>query len=254
MEGEPGSGGGGNTPAPPADPLAALPAEQRTAIEAWATARINNEVNGLKNKNNELLGTVNGMKTELKKFEGFDPDVVNTILKKLGDDEEGALIKAGKIDEAFNKRTERLSKDWQKKVDGEMTLRTKAEQRAAKLVERATNQAIITEAAKSGAHPEAMEDIALRAKGAGWTINEDGDVVATKDGEVIFGKDGKTPLTVSEWIGELRSSAPHLWPRAQGSNANGNNGNRQGREIPSNLSPEARMTLAREQNASIGAR
>jgi hypothetical protein len=34
-----------------------------------------------------------------------------------------------------------------------------------------------------------------------------------------MGKDGKTPLTPLEWAESLRESAPHLWPRATGTNA-----------------------------------
>ena len=37
----------------------------------------------------------------------------------------------------------------------------------------------------------------------------------------VFGKDGKTPLTPVEWAESLKETAPHLFPRAEGSGAGG---------------------------------
>ena len=73
---------------------------------------------------------------------------------------------------------------------------------------------------KTGALPEALEDIVLRA-GPVWRLNDDGEPVAMNGDEIVLGKDGKTPLTPIEWAETLRETAPHLWPRAQGSNARG---------------------------------
>lgn len=243
--GQGGGGAGGNG----GDPLASLAPETRAAVQAAIDAQVTTQVAGLKTKNGELLGELKTLKTTLSNFEGIDPEAVRAIVKRFGDDEEQALIKAGKIDEVLAKRTERLSADWQKKVKAESDRATKLEAKAAKLAARAVSDAIVKAATKAGALPEAMEDIVLRAQGAGWTINDDGDVVATKDGEPVIGKDGKTPLNPSEWAEELRSIAPHLWPKAQGQGANGSQGGARGAVIPGNLSPEARMTLAREQQA-----
>jgi hypothetical protein len=69
--------------------------------------------------------------------------------------------------------------------------------------------------------PEALEDIVLRAKNSGWSVNSDGDVVAVNGEDVVLGKDGKTPLTPIEWAESLRESAAHLWPKAQGTGAPG---------------------------------
>jgi hypothetical protein len=65
-----------------------------------------------------------------------------------------------------------------------------------------------------------MDDIVLRA-GSVWRLNDDGEPVAVNGDEVILGKDGKTPLSPMEWAESLRETAPHLWPKAQGTNAPG---------------------------------
>ncbi len=67
--------------------------------------------------------------------------------------------------------------------------------------------------------------------------------------EVVLGKDGKTPLTPIEWAESLRETAPHLWPKAQGSNAPGG-GNSSARVTGQDifkLPARERLTAARAQ-------
>lgn len=249
MEGEPGGGGGGS--AGGGDPQ--IPENLKPVVQAMIDAAVNTQVQGLKTKNGELIATQKTLKAELEKFNGIDPEAVRTILQRFADDEEQGLIKAGKIDEVLAKRTERMNADWQKKLKAAEDNGAKLKARADKLAERATNEAIIKAAAKAGALPEAVEDIVLRAKGAGFTIDDDGNVIAKNGDDVVLGKDGKTPLTPEEWAATLRESAPHLWPRAQGSGANGSTPVVKGGVDLSKLSPEARMTHVRQQ-AAAGAR
>lgn len=239
--GQGGQGGQGND-----DPWKSIPAELKTVVEGLITKSVETQVAGLKTKNGELIATQKQLKAELEKYSGIDPEAVRTILQRFADDEEQGLIKAGKIDEVLAKRTERMQADFNKKLQAEQGKAEKLAAKAQKLAERATNEAIIKAAGKAGALSEAMEDIVLRAKGAGWTIDDEGNVVARNGEDVVFGKDGKTPLTPEEWVASLRENAPHLWPKAQGSGANGsNNPNVKGVDL-SKLSPEARMTASRQ--------
>lgn len=262
MEGEPGGGGGGGGGSggqggqgggagdPPADPLAKLDPATRTAIETLISARVETATTGLKAKRDELLGESRTLKDNLKKYEGIDPEAVRTILERFGNDEEQQLIKAGKIDEVLAKRTERLQKAHGNELKAKDDALAKEKAKSAKLAQRAVSDAIKSAAIKAGALPEAMEDIVLRAQGAGWTVNDEGDVVATKDGEIVIGKNGKTALEPSEWADELRNAAPHLWPRPQGQGAQGSGGGRGGAAIDPKLPPETRMTLARQASAA----
>lgn len=204
-EGGKGTGGGGAT------------------ITPEMQAIIDQQVAGLKAKNSELLGKVKDSTEQLKRFDGIDPDAVSAMLKRFADDEEAGLIKAGKVDEVLNKRTERLRGDFEKKLTQEAERAKKAEAKAAKLADRTLAGSLRDAAMKTGALPEAMDDIVLRARGL-WSLNEDGEAVAVDaDGEVILGKDGKTPLSPAEWAESLREAAPHLWPRPQGGGAQGSN-------------------------------
>lgn len=220
---------------------AVIPPEVQAQIDAAVSAA----VGGLKTKNSELLGKLKDAGTNLQRFEGIDPDAVRNILSKFANDEEAALIAKGDIDTVLSKRTERMQADFSKKLQGSEDVIAQLNAKAAKLAAGKVSGALTQAASKSGALPEAMEDIVLRGQGQGWTINDDGDVVAMKDGEVVLGKDGRLPLTPSEWAEGLRDSAPHLWPKAQGSGAQGSNGGHHNGPDLSKLSPTERLTAAR---------
>lgn len=158
-----------------------------------------------------------------ERYGDIDPDAVKAILSKFASDEEAALIAKGDIDTVLTKRTDRMKADYDKKLQAEAEAKAKAEAKAAKLADRTLAGALRDAAIKAGALPEALEDIVLRARGV-WRLGDDGEPVAMADDEVVLGKDGKTPLSPAEWAESLRETAPHLWPRAQGTNAPGSNG------------------------------
>jgi hypothetical protein len=210
---EPGEGGGGDAP------------EITPEIQAIIEAKIGEAVTGLKAKNGELIATNKEIKSKFdalnQQFEGFDMEAVRGLLTKAQTDEETKLLAAGKIDEVFARRTERYQAETAKQIkakDDEIARHQAANQ---KLSGRALSDAILKAATKSGALPEALEDIVLRARSNGWSVNADGEVIALNGEEVILGKDGKSPLSPIEWAESLRETAPHLWPKAEGTGAPG---------------------------------
>jgi hypothetical protein len=189
-------------------------------VAAAIKKAVDEAVTGLKAKNSELLGKLKERDDKLKSFDGIDPVAVSTMLKRFADDEEAGLIKAGKIDEVLTKRTDRMKADYDKKLQAEAEAKARALSKADKLAARTLAGALRDAAIKTGALPEAMDDIVLRA-GSVWRLSDDGEPVAINGDEVILGKDGKTPLSPMEWAESLRETAPHLWPKAQGTNAPG---------------------------------
>jgi DNA-directed RNA polymerase subunit F len=235
QEAEGGAGGGGQ-------PQQIAPEVQELINKAVADATA-----GLKAKTAELLNEKRAVQERLKQFGDADPETVNALVQRFSNEEEAGLIKAGKIDEVLNKRTERMKGDYDKKLSEREQEIAKLNAKAQRLAAGKVSGALTAAASKAGALPEAMEDIVLRGQTSGWSVDEDGNVVAQRDGEVVLGKDGKTPLTPSEWAETLRETAPHLWPKAQGSGAPGSgSGARRGAADLSNLPPEARMNAARE--------
>lgn len=194
-------------------------------------AQIEAAVAGLKAKNSELLGKLKERDEAIKRFDGIDPDAVRGILQRFSDDEEAKLIAGGKIDEVLNRRTDRMKQDYDKQFqakDAELQRYLHANQ---KLAQRALSDAVAKAAVKAGALPTALDDIVLRAQHSGWTVNEDGEVIARKGEEVLFGKDGKTPLTAEEWAESLREAAPHLFQQPQGTGAPGSRGGGSGKTM-----------------------
>lgn len=197
----------------------------KAALGGEVQKYLDSEVTGLKSKNQELIGSNKTIKTELDKlkgqFDGLDIDAVRGLLTKAGQDEETKLLTEGKVDEVFNRRTERLRGDFDKQLKAVTGRAEKAEAFAAKFQGKVLGDAVRGAALKAGALPEATDDIILRAKGV-FTLNEEGEAVAVDEhGEIVRSKDGKTPLTPLEWAESLRESAPHLWPRASGTQAPG---------------------------------
>jgi hypothetical protein len=190
-------------------------------VQAQIDAAVAAAIGGLKTKNSELLGKLKDAGTNLQRFDGIDPDAVRNILSKFASEEEAGLIAKGDIEAVMKKRHERMQIDHEKTIKGRDDAIAQLNSKAAKLAAGKVSGALTQAASKTGALPEAMEDIVLRGQGQGWTINDDGDVVAMRDGEVVLGKDGKTALSPQEWAESLRESAPHLWPKAQGSGAQG---------------------------------
>lgn len=196
---------------------------ENPAIKAAIATAVEASVTGLKSKNTELLGKLketSGKLTQFEtQFEGIDIDAVKGLLSRAGQDEETKLLTEGKVDEVFNRRTERLRGDYDKQLKSVSARAEKAEAFAAKFQGKVLGDSVRGAALKAGALPEATDDIILRAKGV-FSLNEEGEAVAVDEsGQTIMGKDGKTPLTPLEWAESLRESAPHLWPRATGTNA-----------------------------------
>lgn len=209
--GEEDNSGGGGDGAPEITP----------EIQKLIDEQVSAQVSGLKNKNTELLGKLKESTESLKRFDGIDPDAVRSILQRFSDDEEAKLIADGKIDEVLNKRTERLRADVDKQIKAANDRADKAEVFSNKFRDRVLADAIRAAASTVGALPEASDDLILRAKGT-FQLNDEGEAVAVDaNGDVLFGKDGKTPLSPAEWAESLKESAPHLFPRAEGTDAGG---------------------------------
>jgi hypothetical protein len=203
---QPEADGGGNAIAP--------------EVQAQIDAAVAAATTGLSNKNRELLGKLKDASSNLQRFDGIDPDAVRNILSKFASDEESALIAKGDIDSVLTKRTERMQADFGKKLQAESDARTRAEAKAAKLADGTLAGKLRDAATRSGALPEALDDVVLRARGM-WRLNDDGEPVAMNGDQVVLSKDGRTPLAPGEWAETLRENAPHLWPRAQGMGATG---------------------------------
>lgn len=184
-------------------------------------------------------------------FAGIDPVAVREMMKRLEGDGEAALIAAGKVDEVVAKRTEKLQKDLQKKVEEALTAQKAADARAKKFEQRVLDNHIRMAAASAGLHTHAIEDALFRARSM-FSLNEDGEAIQLgSDGTPVLGKDGKTPFSPKEWLESMKETAPHWYPAGSsgsgaGGGGKGTKGN--GKDL-SHLPPAARMAAARAAGA-----
>lgn len=212
--GEGGEGGGGSGSGEGGD----------ADVQAKIKAAVEEAVTGLKAKNSELLGKLKERDESLKRFDGIEPDAVREILKRFADDEEAGLIKAGKIDEVLNKRTERMKADYDKRLKEALATAEQATKRAQAFQGRVLDDAIRAAAAKAGIHQHAIDDALFRARSM-FALDENGQAVQLgDDGKPVLGKDGKTPFTPLEWLEGMKEKAPHWFPASASGGGSGGSG------------------------------
>ena len=217
--------------------------EVKAAIQKAA----DEQVQGLKTKNTELIQANKDLKTELggikSQLEGVDLTAVKELLNKAGQDEELKLIAEGKIDEVIQKRTEKMRQEHERLISTEKQRADKAEAYANKFKQSVVQGQIVQAAVELGALNEATADIAFLAQSQ-FSLDENGKAVAIDaNGEVIIGKDGTNPLSPKEWVEGLREKKAYFWPKANGSGAPGSG---TPNKKWSDYTEAERATLARE--------
>lgn len=192
--------------------------------------------------------TDQAVKDALKQYEGIDPIKVRDILNKFSNEEEAALIAAGKMDQVIEKRMAKAREELQNLLDAEKAMSKNALEKATKYAQRVLDNEI--RAAVTGkVHDSALKsgDI-LRAAREIFTLDADGRAVQLdNDGEVVMGRDSKNPFSPEEWIESMKSVAPHWFPsQGSGGNAPGSKSGPTMKDM-TGMSPQQRMTEARKQ-------
>lgn len=157
----------------------------------------------------------------LKAFDGLDAAEIRSLVEKFANDEEGKLIKEGKIDLVIQKRTEKVIADAKKQIEAAQQAAAAAEEKAKKWSTRVLDDNLRAAATKVGIHSHAIEDALLRGRQL-FTLDDDGNAVQMKDGTVVLSKDGKNPFAPTEWLETMRESASHWFPAQSGGGSQGN--------------------------------
>lgn len=194
-------------------------------VQAAIQKAADEQVQGLKAKNNELIQANKDLKAELggikSQLEGVDLNAVKDLLSKAGQDEETKLIAEGKIDEVIQKRTEKMRQDHEKQMAAVTEKAVKAEAYANQFKQSVVKGQIAQAFSGIGGLAEATDDVTALALSQ-FAINEHGNAVMIgADGEPIIGKDGTNPLSPKEWVENLKENKPYFFPRPNGTNAPG---------------------------------
>lgn len=211
--------------------------QREQAVEAYnsSIADINDqhkltldeEVNGLKSKNAEILDEKKKADLALKKFDDYDFDAANDAIDFLKNNTNAKLIKDGKVDELIEKETSTMRSDHEatmNELNGKLTDSTVRGDKyenlfKTKMVEDALREAAVLAKVRT----EAITDVLLHGRNL-FSLAEDGSVEARGlDGKLLKTVDDKV-LTTSNWIESLKKASPHYWPGSKGVGAEGGGG------------------------------
>lgn len=168
------------------------------------------------------------LQNQLKAFEGIDVEKAKELLQKQQELEDANLIKSGDLGKIIEKQLSPVKGELDKE-------RARANQLQSQLEAFTLSTSLQAVGAKSGVRTTALTDLQARATRVFKVA--DGKIVAfDADGQIRPGKDGYTPLTLDEWVEELRSEASHLFESNSGGGASGNGsggaGSQHGRKNP----------------------
>ncbi len=168
--------------------------------KTYTQAQLDAEVAGLKSKNQELLGSLAGVKEKLKAWDGLEPDKVRQLIADREKDSRGSDGEGDKGN-LGNKDFERILEKRAKEIEGKFAPvveelgKTKARLRTMQLDDQVKSAAL-----KAGMLPEDVDDemdILLRGRAKRFDLNDDGKVVVFDDqGDPT----GKTP---EQWFSEV---------------------------------------------------
>jgi hypothetical protein len=183
-------------------------------------------------KNLTLEADLKNARAQLGKLKDIDPEKYKdaiAALDKIDQMEEGQLLKAGKLEEVLQKRTENMRSTFDKQL---------AEKDKAYGTEKKEKETIYGELAKMK-----IEDLAVTSlndlgfkirKGAlvdlkaridrAWTLDDSRKPFAFKNGnhkDPEFGSKGGEPISMPEWLQKTFEDAPHLLEPSQGGGAQG---------------------------------
>lgn len=185
------------------------------------------------------------LQQQMEKFKNVDPAKYAELLEIDRKIQEKKLLEAGKVDELVELRVATMRETFETEKTRLVTDLNVAQSSLQVLL---IDNVVKTNAIKLGVLPEAIDDVVLRAKGL-FTI-ENGQPVPKQDGKVVYGKDGASPMSVSEWLTGLKTSAKHLFQGSTGSGAGG--GQRTGGPDLGKLTPAQKISMGLEQLGAKG--
>ena len=199
-------------------------------------AKIQEEVSGLKRKNEELLGEKKSVQQKLeeynKKLEGIDIEEAKKVLEQNKKQQKKQMLEDGR-DEDYLKleiqnRVSEIERDYLTRLEAESEAKKQATEKANKY-ESMYKDKVLTDklretALKSGclATPAVLEDICNRGKQV-FSLNAKEDNIEARDadGNLRKTEDGSMILTPETWIASLKSQYFHYFPPSESTGSKG---------------------------------
>jgi hypothetical protein len=169
-----------------------------------------------KEKLEEFRNNNISLSKKLEEYKDVDPSKYRELVKM----EASGKFKGKspeEVDQMINERVTTMRTEYETNLT---TLQKDNEAKTAQLSLLLVDNVVRDAATKNNVTGPAIDDILLRAK----TVFKLIDGVPTphdEKGSIVYGKDGTTPMSVADWVGNLRKTAPHLFPGSSGGGAQG---------------------------------
>jgi hypothetical protein len=163
------------------------------------------------------INLMNELKVLKETYKSVDVDQYNELLKEHQKLKDKKLIEEGKVEELVGERVSRMKTELDNKIKQLTEERDGLGNQLSTLV---IDTELQKAAIASGAKATAIVDIINRGKQIFKLI--DGKAIAHEGEKIKYGSDGVTPLSVTEFMKDLVSSAPHLFEESKGGGAHGN--------------------------------
>lgn len=170
------------------------------------------------------------LKQQLDALKDLDPTeykrlkALETSLKK------GQTVDAAEVDRIVGERVKELTQEYEGKLTEAQTNLQSTNSRLESVM---VDSVVKDVAAKTGALPQALDDVLMRAKIV-FKVKDGALIAQNANGQPLYDKDGTSPLSVDSWVKNLKASAPHLFIQPKGSGAPGGGG--PGGMNPANMS------------------
>lgn len=196
--------------------------EMASAIAA-AVAKANDESTA-KNKSSRegILSDLKKAKEFAKQFNGVDLERFNKMSVAFENDQDLKDIADGKFTEVMDRRLEKERAENSSKINSANEERDGYKVENVKLVDRVSklliDNSVVSEFNKEKGLVTAVADVVNRANSV---FKVEGEDLIPRDlnGDIMVGKDGT--LSIQEWVGALKESAPHLFPGSSDGNPGG---------------------------------
>jgi len=231
---------------------------QLEEINKSLAAKIEEEVAGLKAKNEELLGEKKQVQEKLAEFADIkDPEAARRAMEFLEQSDEARMIQEGKFDELLEKRTSNMRIEHDKAVK---EINEKYEEVSGKsrhyqtlYEDKMRDDELRAVATRAGVRLEAITDVLLRGAQL-FALGKDGSIEARDAKGSLLKNDAGAVVTPTVWIEGLKESSPHYWPQTEGAGARGGSPSSDG-DIMEQLGAALRandMNKYRELRAKVG--
>lgn len=192
------------------------------AVAAASTKTKDELTSSFEKTKSEMLSDLKKAKGIAKQFEGMDPEKIKTMFSAFENDQDLKDISEGRHEDVIKRRTEKVTADYTSKVNSlneeKEALSTENQQLKSQVGKLMIDNNVVSEFIKEKGSETATTDVVLRANQI-FRV-ENGELIPRdENGEIIVGKNG--PMSINEYIGALKESAPHLFQGSAGSGAAG---------------------------------